>query len=292
MAKPSVEERVHTIFNPSACGVRPGMASWRVRINRVIFEADTKRGRFFDILLLWLILISVAAVMLESVEPIRDRWGVPLRVLEWTLTAIFTVEYVARFVSSGRPFGYARSFFGVIDLLAVLPTYVSLGVPGAQALIVVRALRVLRIFRLLKLWNLVGQSEVLMRAMIASRGKIIVFLSTVLNVVVIVGALLYLIEGPENGFTSIPKSVYWSIVTMTTVGYGDIAPQTPFGQTVAAFVMLLGYAIIAVPTGIVTMELTQAKRRFEAEQRCPSCGVSDHSEDSRYCRGCGAELAR
>lgn len=290
MTKPSAVDRVHTIFNPPACGVRPGMAAWRVSLNRVIFEANSRRGQLFDIVLLWLILISVAAVMLESVEPIRDRWGQPLRVLEWVLTGLFTIEYVARLVSAGRPLGYTRSFFGIIDLLAVLPTYLSLLVPGAQALIVVRALRVLRIFRLLKLWNLVGQGEVLFSALVASRGKIIVFLATVLNIVVIVGAMLYLIEGPENGFTSIPTSVYWSIVTMTTVGYGDIAPKTPFGQTVAAFVMLLGYAIIAVPTGIVSVEIAQAKRRMEEAQQCRSCGLANHPEDARFCRRCGVEL--
>ncbi|MDJ0869311.1 MAG: ion transporter [Myxococcota bacterium] len=267
-------------------------ASWRVAIHDVIFGVESPAGRAFDVLLLWSILASVAAVMLESVESVRAQWGVALYVLEWFFTVVFTVEYGLRLVAVARPLRYARSFFGLVDLLAVLPTYLSLLFPGAQSLLVIRALRLLRIFRVLKLARYLGESNVLVSALQASRPKITVFLGGILSVALILGTLVYLVEGGEHGFTSIPRSLYWAIVTMTTVGYGDIAPQTVPGQTIAAFVMILGYAIIAVPTGIVSAEMAAARDRELDHSRlaCHACGVADHAVDAQYCRRCGGTL--
>jgi len=269
------------------------MATWRVRLNEIIFEADTTAGRRFDVTLLWLILLSVVAVMAESVASTQARWGELLRIIEWSLTALFTVEYLLRLICVRRPVGYIFSFFGVVDLLSVIPTYLSLAFAGAHVLAVVRVLRVLRIFRLMKLSQIAGQAELLATALFASRHKVVVFLVSVVSLVVIIGSLMYLVEGPEHGFTSIPRAVYWAIVTMTTVGYGDIAPQTSLGQTLAALVMILGYAVIAVPTGIVSVELvetTRAMRRARTSRSCPRCGQSEHDEDARYCKSCGEGL--
>ncbi len=258
----------------------------------MIFEADTPAGHRFDVLLLWLILLSVGAVMLESIAGIEARWGTALRVLEWGLTALFTVEYLLRVVCVRRPLGYVFSFFGIVDLLSVIPTYLSLAFAGAHVLAVVRVLRVLRIFRLMKLSQFAGQAEMLATALYRSRHKIIVFFVSVISLVVIVGALMYLVEGPETGFTSIPRAIYWAIVTMTTVGYGDIAPSTPLGQAIAAFVMILGYSIIAVPTGIVSVELVDATRAARAQGRggCPGCGAGGHDPEALYCKMCGGAL--
>lgn len=269
----------------------PHAAPWRARIHEVIFEADTREGRAFDLALLALIVLSIAAVMLESVAAVRAGWGRALRAAEWGFTALFTAEYALRLVAVRRPLRYARSFFGVVDLLAVLPTYASLIVPGAQSLLVIRSLRLLRVFRVLKLGRYLGEANVLLAALRSSRAKITVFLGTVLTIIVIVGTLMYLIEGEENGFTSIPRALYWAVVTMTTVGYGDIAPRTVAGQGLAAFVMILGYSIIAVPTGIVSAEIAQAMRRAPVStQACPACGAEGHDADARHCKRCGARL--
>lgn len=266
-------------------------AAWRERVRVIIFEADTPPGKLFDVLLFVAIVLSVVAVMLESVEAFREQHRTALLFTEWTFTALFTCEYVLRLISVPQPSRYARSFFGVVDVLAILPTYLSLVVPGAQSLIVIRGLRLLRIFRVFKLGRFLGEASVLRDAMAASRHKIIVFLGTILILVTILGAAMYLIEGTQNGFTSIPRSVYWAIVTMTTVGYGDIAPQTILGQVLASAVMILGYAIIAVPTGIVTAEIVDAAAgRRITTRMCPHCMSVGHQPEARFCRDCGEPL--
>lgn len=247
------------------------MSVLREKIYRIIFESDTPAGKAFDLALIFFILLSVALVMLDSVPNIHDRWGVWLLGAELLITTLFTFEYVLRLYSARRPLRYARSFFGIVDLLAIIPTYASLFAPGLHFLATVRVLRVLRIFRILNLVQFMGEGNNLWQALKRSRFKIVVFLTTVLTMVVFVGSLMYLIEGAENGYTSIPKSIYWAIVTMTTVGYGDIAPRTPLGQAVASLLMVVGYGIIAVPTGIVTSEMVRPKVPTAGEA-CPCCG--------------------
>lgn len=275
---------------PSWGEERPQSGAWRTRWHEIIFEADTPAGKRFDLLLLGLILLSVLAVCLESVRSIRDAYGTSLRVAEWVLTVLFTAEYVARLVTVRRPLRYMLSFYGVVDVLAILPTYLSLLVPGSQSLLVIRALRLLRVFRILKLIHFIGEARLLGAAMQASARKIIVFLGVVATTVLIAGALMYVVEGEEHGFTSIPTAVYWAIVTMSTVGYGDIVPHTALGRCIASVLMIMGYAIIAVPTGIVTVELGAAARRATNTQSCPSCGADAHDNDARFCKRCGAKL--
>ena len=264
--------------------------AWRARLHEVIFEADTPAGRGFDLAVLLAIGVSVGAVSLESVRSIRAAYGAELRLLEWVLTVAFTIEYGLRLAAVKRPWLYARSFYGVVDLLAIVPTYLSLFVMGTQSLLVVRALRLLRIFRILKLTHYVGEARMLRAALAASSRKITVFLGVVVTCVLIAGALMYLIEGEGNGFTSIPRSVYWAIVTMTTVGYGDIAPQTVLGQSLASVLMILGYGVIAVPTGIVTVAMNDVFRRSANTQSCPACGAGNHADDARFCKYCGEKL--
>lgn len=259
----------------------------RRRLRNIIFEADTAAGKAFDVVLIAAILLSVVTVSMESVQSIYIRYGMILRIVEWTLTVLFTMEYVIRLLCVARPFRYARSFFGLVDLFSIVPTYLSLFVPGSQYLLVVRTLRVLRVFRVLKLAQYLGEAVELRLAFAASRRKITVFLVTILSLVTILGSIMYIIEGDTNGFTSIPRSVYWAIVTLTTVGYGDIAPQTNLGQTLAAFVMLLGYSIFAVPTGIVTAELARARMQGLSSQVCPGCQSSGHDLDAIHCKYCG-----
>jgi len=261
----------------------------RQRTYAIIFGHDTRAGRLFDVLLIIAILASVLAIMLESVASIRAEYGGVLQGVEWFFTVLFTVEYVTRLWCVGRPLTYAKSPLGVIDLLAVLPTYVSILFPGGQVLTVVRILRVLRVFRILKLANYVGEAGILIRALSASRYKITIFVLTVVTITVIVGSLMYLVEGPDNGFTSIPRGVYWGIVTLTTVGFGDITPQTPWGQALASVVMIMGYGIIAVPTGIVTAELVASARSAE-DSKCSGCGRRGHDLDARHCKWCGTGL--
>lgn len=254
----------------------------------VIFLADTPSGRNFDILLIFAILASVAAVMLESVASIREEWGHALWLAEWAFTILFTLEYGARLICARDPVRYARSFFGVVDLLSILPTYLVIFFPGAQYFLVIRVLRILRAFRVLKLAAHVREANLLMSSLIASRRKITVFLFAVFTLTVVLGSLMYLIEGEANGFDSIPRGVYWAVVTLTTVGYGDISPQTPFGQFIASLVMVLGYGMIAVPTGIVTAEMTVAARRDG--RTCGHCGERGHASHAGYCRSCGESL--
>ena len=240
--------------------------------------------------LLVFILASVVAVMLESVAPVREAYGAALRAAEWTITILFTVEYVLRFYCVGRPLAYTFSFYGIVDLLAIVPTYLSVVFTGAQSLLVIRALRLLRVFRVLKLVHFVGEAKELREALHASIHKIIVFLGAVMTAVLIVGALMYLIEGEQSGFTSIPQGMYWAVVTMTTVGYGDIAPQTIPGKLLASLIMILGYGIIAVPTGIVSVEMSAVKKRSMSTQVCPSCASEGHEADAKFCKDCGSSL--
>lgn len=265
----------------------------RAWLHEIIFEADTPTGKAFDVVLLAAILLSVLAAMLDSVGELHESHGRLLYGIEWFFTILFSIEYLIRFFSVRKPLLYARSFFGVVDLLAVIPTYMSLLIAGTQSLLVIRVLRLLRIFRVFKLARYLGEARLLMKALRASRAKITVFLGAVLSVVVIMGTLMYLVEGPKNGFTSIPRSVYWAIVTMTTVGYGDITPQTFLGQTLAALVMILGYGIIAVPTGIFSLELIHAARQTPAPvstQACPACSAEGHDTDAVHCKFCGTHL--
>ncbi|ODC02362.1 ion transporter [Terasakiispira papahanaumokuakeensis] len=265
------------------------MPSRRERIYDIIFEADTPLGKAFDVVLIISILLSVLAVMLDSVPALHARWGAFFYFLEWLFTVLFTVEYLVRLWCIGKPWAYARSFYGIVDLLGVLPAYISLLLAGSQYMLVIRLLRVLRVFRVLRLMRYVGEAQALTEAMRASRRKITVFLFTVATLVVIFGSLMFLIESPEAGFTSIPRSVYWAVVTLTTVGYGDISPLTPLGQAVSSVVMILGYAIIAVPTGIVTVELSRSMR-YQTGRVCPGCGKEGHDDNARFCKFCGAEL--
>lgn len=262
----------------------------RQRLYRVIFEHDTRAGRAFDIALLVAILVSVTVVLLDSVAGISARFGQELKLIEWAFTILFTIEYVLRLYSAPNPARYARSFFGMVDILAILPTYLSLIFPPGRFLLTIRILRMLRVFRVLKLVHFLGEANVLGRALRASRHKIGVFLLTVLSIVVIVGSLMYVIEGPESGFTSIPVGIYWAIVTLTTVGYGDIAPQTAPGQLLASLLMITGFGIIAVPTGIVTVALSQAASAGASQVPCPRCRRAGHEADAVYCRYCGGEL--
>ena len=262
--------------------------SWRQALHVIIFCNETPGGRAFDVALIVTIAASVAAVMLDSIGSIHASYGRELYLLEWAFTIIFTIEYALRLLSSPRPVAYARSLFGLVDLLSILPTYLSLLLPGSQYLQVIRVIRVLRVFRVLKLAAYIGEAEILLVAIRNSRRKLGVFIVAVLALSVVLGTTMYLVEGSTNGFTSIPLSIYWTIVTITTVGYGDIAPVTPLGQFVASVIMLLGYAIVAVPTGIVTMELVRGNR--PGAKPCPACALVSYESDAAYCRRCGTHL--
>ena len=262
----------------------------RKRIYEIIFESETPAGKFFDILLIIAIIVSVAVVMLDSVRSIREDWQVLLRMAEWFFTLLFTVEYGVRIYSVDKPSKYMLSFFGIVDLLAIIPTYFSIFLPATAYLVVIRVLRILRVFRILKLGAYLGEADILMQSLKASRKKIEVFLFAVMMLVIIFGSLMYLVEGEGNGFTSIPRSIYWAIVTLTTVGYGDIAPQTNIGQVLASVIMICGYSIIAVPTGIVSAEMFYASGKKRYARVCSECGSRFHEEDSLYCRHCGNEL--
>ncbi|MCH7644728.1 MAG: ion transporter [Myxococcales bacterium] len=270
----------------------PALSPWREKLRVIIFEADTPAGKAFDVGLLVAICLSVLAVTLDSVNAYQSQHGRALGIAEWVFTLLFSVEYALRLICSPRPLRYARSFFGVVDLLAILPTYLSLLFPGAQSMAVIRGLRLLRIFRVFKLGQFLGEASALQNALSATRHKITVFLGTIAIVVTILGAAMYLIEGEENGFTSIPAAIYWSIVTMTTVGYGDMAPVTVSGKVLASIVMILGYSIIAVPTGIVTAEIVEsaAASRKITTRSCPGCLSEGHDRDAIYCNQCAAPL--
>ncbi len=264
--------------------------NWQRILNKIIFEADTRSGRWFDILLILFIIVSVLVVMLDSVSTVRSKYGSVLYDLEWSFTILFSIEYLLRLVSVRRPLKYATSFFGVIDFLAIVPTYLSALLPGSQYFLVIRVMRVLRIFRVLKLVQYLQEAHLLIRALNASRRKITVFIFTVFTLVVVLGSLMYVIEGEEHGFTSIPRSIYWSIVTLTTVGYGDISPKTSTGQALAAIIMILGYSIIAVPTGIVSVEMAQLSTKSNPIAVCSVCHKKGHDSDASFCKYCGSNL--
>ncbi|SEL63110.1 voltage-gated potassium channel [Pseudoxanthomonas sp. GM95] len=266
---------------------------WRKRWFDIIYRHDDVPSRNFDLLLVVAIIASVVVIMVDSVQHIHQRYANWFYVVEWAFTVVFTAEYLLRLMVVRRPLRYALSIWGVIDLLSILPSYLSLLIPGAQSLLVVRVLRILRLFRILKLTQYVEESGVLMGALWRSRRKVLVFVSTVLTLVVIFGALMYVVEGPENGFTSIPTSMYWAIVTMATVGFGDIAPQTTLGRAITSLLILIGYSIIAVPTGIYTAELAAGLRDASPQhdrRGCPECGLEGHEPTALHCRHCGHAL--
>lgn len=272
---------------------------WRYRLHEIIYEADTPYGKLFDVILLIVIIASIALVMLESIKEFDTNYHQFLDISEWVITILFTLEYVARIISVKKPLKYVFSFYGVIDLLSTLPKYLSIIFVGTNALVALRALRLLRVFRILKLTRYMGASNMLANALKASRAKILVFLFAVLIVCTIFGAMMYLIEGEASGFTSIPVSIYWCIVTLTTVGFGDIAPVTALGQFLASIIMILGYGIIAVPTGIVSAEYAASGRaaRIPAvsevdlnSQACPNCSAEGHKDNAKYCYKCGSLL--
>ncbi|MFT5733986.1 MAG: voltage-gated potassium channel [Planctomycetota bacterium] len=269
----------------------PGSGGVRSWLYETIFEHDTRPGLLFDVLLLIVIALSIVVVMLESVQGYQVSHGPKLRIAEWVLTGIFTVEYVTRLACHPRPAVYARSFFGVVDVLSLAPTYIAAIFPGAQALVVVRMLRLIRVFRVLKLGHFVRQADELTIALRASMHKIIVFMISVVILTTISGSIMYLIEGSEHGYDNIPKSVYWAIVTLTTVGYGDITPETPLGQFVSAILMIMGYGVIAVPTGIVSAELARSSPKSAVSGKvCTGCGLDGHQSDAVFCKRCGAHL--
>jgi len=272
---------------PTLTAMQIETVGWRERVRHVIFEHDTPAAKAFDVVLLVLISFSVLLVMLETVEEIEARYGTVLSVLEWIVTILFTIEYAARLVTVARKWRYARSFFGVVDLLAILPVYLSVLLPGTQSLLVIRSLRLLRVFRVFKMGRWLSEANYLVRAVKSSSRKIVVFLIVVVLINVIVGSTMYLIEGPEHGFDSMFRGLYWSIVTMSTVGFGDIAPSTPPGQVLAAILMITGYSVIAVPTGIVSAEVASGRHR---ELSCRGCGSAVHAEAARFCDACGTSL--
>lgn len=270
----------------------PSLSPFREKWHRIIFEADTPAGKAFDIILLIAILLSVAIVMMESVASLQQKYGDIFRILEWIFTGIFTVEYLFRIWCSYRPKAYLKSFYGIVDLLCILPTYVEAFYGGAHFLLTIRILRLMRIFRIFKLVPFLNESKQLSLALQKSQRKIFIFFFFIGLMTVVLGAIMYVIEsGHNSGFTSIPVSVYWAVVTLTTVGYGDIAPITPLGQTFSAIIMIMGYAIIAVPTGIVTVEMSRIRNKEEVDHRiCPHCMREGHDYNADYCKYCGTKL--
>jgi voltage-gated potassium channel len=265
--------------------------SWKQRLHEIIYEADTPQGKLFDVVLLIAIITSIILVMLESVEKIDIKYHNTLYIGEWVISILFTIEYILRIVAIKKPFKYIFSFYGIIDFLSTIPIYLSFFIVGSQGLVALRALRLLRVFRILKLGRYIGASNKLMLALKASKAKIAVFLFFVLIVCIILGTIMYMVEGAENGFTNIPKSIYWAIVTLTTVGFGDIAPQTPLGQLIASVIMILGYSIIAIPTGIVSSEMTKTTTEQDHNtQSCPNCLKENHQEKATFCYNCGSIL--
>lgn len=268
-----------------------GKVDLKTRIFQIIFESDTPAAKAFDVVLVVLIFFSVAIIMLDSVQAYHQRYGTFFYYTEWVITLLFTVELALRIYCLEKPRLYLKSFFGIIDMLAVLPTWLALIVPGAQTLVVLRLLRTLRLFRVLEMTSLVGQGQLLLRALGRSRGQILLFLFSVLMLVIVFSTMLYLIEPAEAGFTSIPKSVYWGIVTLTTVGYGDIAPVTPLGQFISVMIMLSGYSIIALPAGVFSVEVIRALREEQySDEACPGCGAHQHEHDALFCKYCGTWL--
>lgn len=266
-------------------------ANWRFRLHEIIYESNTRAGKAFDVALLVAIFTSIIVVMLDSVDSLHRQYGTLFNRLEWVYTVLFTAEYILRLVSIGKPWRYVFSLLGIIDLVALIPTYLGFFIPGAHSLLVFRALRLLRVFRIFKLGEFLTEINFLTTALRGSLRKISIFLLTVLTLTVILGSIMYLVEHKENGFSNIPESIYWAIVTITTVGYGDIAPVTPMGKFVASVVMLIGYAIIAVPTGIITHDIAlAARKKQDLPESCPNCGREGHESDALFCKHCGFSL--
>ena len=265
--------------------------SWRAKLHETIYESNTIAGKIFDVALLFFILGSIIIVMLDSVDAYHTKYGHIFYVAEWVFTILFTIEYILRLVSINKPMRYVISFLGLIDLLAIIPSYLSIFFVGAQSLLVLRALRLLRIFRIFKLTHFLTEMEFLKTAIFTSLKKISIFMLVVLALVIILGSVMYLVEKGENGFDSIPESIYWAIVTITTVGYGDISPVTPWGKFIASIMMFIGYGIIAVPTGIITTDIAMAVRnKRHGSEACPGCGKEGHDRDARFCKYCGSSL--
>ena len=283
-----------TEYSPEAESFGRPRSGWRRKLFVVIFESNTPAGKAFDVALLLLIIASVVVVLFDSLQGENQRYAKTFDVLEWFFTGIFTAEYIARLVCVERPKRYATSFFGVVDLLTVLPTYLALFMPQLGVLMDIRLLRLLRVCRILKLASYISEHQALGAALYASRRKIMVFIGTVAILVMLLGTVMYVVEGPANGFTSIPVAVYWAVSTITTVGFGDITPKTGLGRAIASFIMLLGWGILAVPTGIVTAELTRSAFRDEHDRqlRCDACGSTDHTPRASYCQHCGAPLSK
>ncbi len=269
---------------------QPGIRAWQQRLYAILFESDTSNGKAFDIFLLVLIACSTIGVMLESVESIGNAHKQLFLIIEWTATVLFATEYILRVLCLRKPSGFIFSFFGIVDLLAFLPTLLTAFFAGRAYFVVIRAIRLLRMFRIFKFGRYMREGNIIVQALIAGKQKILVFLFGVGTMVIMIGTLMYLIEGADNGFTSIPRSIYWAIVTLTTVGYGDIAPQTLPGQALASVVMILGYSIIAVPTGIVTVEIGKAGNTGSRRHLCPACALTDHDTDAVFCKHCGSQL--
>jgi voltage-gated potassium channel len=268
----------------------PGQ-SWRVKLHETIYESNTTAGKTFDIALLVCIIGSIIVVTLDSVEDYHNKFGEIFYVLEWVFTFLFTIEYILRIISIKNPLKYVFSFLGLIDLLAIIPSYLSIFLVGAQSLLVLRALRLLRIFRIFKLTHFLTEMEFLKTAVYTSLKKISIFMLVVFTMVLILGPIMYLVENGENGFQSIPDSIYWGIVTITTVGYGDISPVTPLGKFIASIMMFIGYGIIAVPTGIITTDIAMAVRnKKHGHETCPGCGQEGHDRDAKFCKYCGSGL--
>lgn len=265
---------------------------WQIKLHEIIYEAETPAGKLFDLILFIVIIASIVFVMLESVKSIDEKYHNFLNISEWVITILFTVEYIARIISVKKPLKYITSFYGIIDLLSTIPKYLSILFVGSHHLVALRALRLMRIFRILKLARYIGESNYFIKALKASRARILVFILFILILCTILGTFMYLIEDDSSGFTSIPESVYWAIVTLTTVGYGDIAPVTPFGQFIASLVMILGYAIIVIPTGIITSELVKdgIKSVQTNTHSCPNCSVEKHRDNAEFCYKCGHTL--
>lgn len=265
---------------------------WKQKLHEVIYEADTPAGKLFDVVLLFVIVVSIALVMLESVASIYKKFHYELFVAEWVITILFTIEYILRIVAINKPRKYIFSFYGIVDLLATIPTYLAFIITGGNLFLAVRSLRLLRIFRVLKITRYIGESNKLARALVNSKAKILVFLFAVFILCIIMGTVMYLVEGPENGYTSIPISIYWCIVTLTTVGFGDIHPVTPLGRAIASLIMITGYGIIAVPTGIVTAEMTRENEGKPPvnTQVCPHCNEDKHMDGAEFCHNCGNRL--
>ncbi|MBP9150946.1 MAG: ion transporter [Flavobacteriales bacterium] len=275
--------------DPTAFRHRLSLKHLKLIVEEIIFGAETRWGRLFDVVLLWSILASLVAIMIESIPDFRAQHQATLYIIEWAFTIFFTLEYILRLWVAEKPKAYAFSFLGIVDLLAIIPTYFSLIVVGSHFLLVIRVIRLLRVFRILKLARYLTGAQMLVSAMRASKEKIFVFLTAVITMAVILGTLMYMIEGGQNGFDSIPRSIYWAIVTLTTVGYGDIAPGTVLGQFLASLIMILGYSIIAVPTGIVGVEVAKANKE-ESNTTCSRCGEKEHLPESRFCQKCGERI--